>query len=62
MMLMQLSLFERLYLRFQSSDVSFEIIALNVITPLTHLPFDKALLSTMFYRIVRQAIKIKKGT
>ena len=37
MMLMQLSLFERLYLRFQSSDVSFEFIAINVITSLTYV-------------------------
>ena len=62
-MLMQLSIDQQMYLRCQSSDVSFEIIAINVITSLTFVPNDdNAVLSTVFDRIIRQSILFNKGS
>ena len=60
MMLMQLSSFEHLYLRFQSSDASFEIIAINVITSLTYVTHESADLLSVLNTIPRQANKIEK--
>ena len=57
---MQLSSFEHLYLRFQSSDVSFEIIAINVITSLTYVTHESVDLLSVLNTIPCRENKIGK--
>ena len=51
---MQLSRFDHLYLRFSSSEVSVEIIGINLITSLTFLLDKKAVIGTVFGTFLRQ--------
>ena len=56
---MQLSRFEHLYLRFLSSDVSFEFIAINLITSVTCVINKSVDLLSELHTIAHQGNKVK---